>query len=163
MNPELALCAHFAGLAAGNAPPEIAHAFLFQDGPIDAIARCRTCGSHALLRLLDWAPPSFALRVYSLAGLRAEDAALYLRNLERGSCQVSRASAELDALIAAAGPSTRLLALDVARERVAASAALSASAGGEPGAWPARLPRESDARWFAALGLAKRASVEARE
>ena len=163
MNPELALCAHFAGLATGDAPPEIAHAFLFQDGPIDAIARCRACGSHALLRLLDWAPPSFALRVYSLAGLRAEDAALYLRNLERGSCQVSRASAELDALIAAAGPSTRVLALDIARERIVASGARAAGAGGEPGAWPARLPRESDARWFAALGLAKLAAAEVRE
>ena len=161
MNPDLALCPHFAGLAAGSPLPEIAHAFLFQDGPIDAIARCRSCGAHALLRLLDWAPARFSLRVYSLASLRAEDSALFLRNVERGSCQVSRASAELDALIAAAGPSTRLVALDLARERVAASAALPTSASGEPGAWPARLPRESDARWFTALGLEKRADVEA--
>jgi hypothetical protein len=158
MNPELSLCKHLSGLRAGDAPPELAHALLWQDGAIDAVVRCARCGAHALLRLLDWAPPHYALRVYSLAALRAEDSALFLRNLERGSCQVARAGAELDALVAAAGPSERLIALDLARDRVAASAPLPEAARGEPDAFPARLPREDDARWFAALGLEKRAA-----
>lgn len=155
MNPELALCAHLSALAPGDAPPEIAHAFLFQDGPIDAVARCHDCGAQALLRLLDWAPPRYALRIYALAALRADDSALFLRNLERGSCQVARAGAELAALIAAAGPNERLVALDLARERVAAAAALPRGSVCEPGDFPARLPRASDARWFAALGIEK--------
>ena len=155
MNPELALCAHFSALAAGDVSPEIAHAFLFQNGPIDAVVRCRDCGAHALLRLLDWAPPGYALRVYALAALRAEDTALFLRNLERGSCQVARASAELAALIAAAGPNERIAALDVAHERVVAAAVQPHGAIREPGDFPARLPRAQDARWFAALGIEK--------
>jgi hypothetical protein len=149
------LCAHLSGLAAGDTAPETVHAFLWQDGPIDAIARCRACGSHALLRLLDWAPPGFTLRVYALAALRAHDSALFLRNLERGSCQVSRADAELSALIAAGGANERLVAIDLARDRVAASAGLPSGESGEPAAFPARLPRGGDARWFAALGLEK--------
>lgn len=155
MDAELALCAHLAALAPGDAAPESAHAFLFQDGPIDAIVRCRSCGALALLRLLDWAPPAFSLRVYALAALRREDAALYLRDLARGSCQVSRASAELDALIAAAGRNERIFALDLARERVVAAAPLARGVASEPGEFPARLPRSADAHWFAALGLEK--------
>ncbi len=155
MSAAPSLCAHLAALAAGDATPEIAHAFLWQDGPIDAIARCRACGAHALLRLLDWAPPAFSLRVYTLAALRAEDGELFLRNLARGSCQVSRASAELNALVAAAGANERLVALDLAHERVAASAAPRPGESSEPAAFPERLPRDGDTRWFAALGLEK--------
>ncbi len=155
MSDALRLCAHLSGLAAGESTPEIVHAFLWQDGPIDAIARCRACGAHALLRLLDWAPPGFSLRVYALAALREQDGALFLRNLERGSCQVARASAELSALIAAAGANERLVALDLARDCVAASAGLPSGESGEPAAFPARLPRSGDARWFAALGIEK--------
>jgi hypothetical protein len=155
MGAELALCAHLASLASGEAAPEVSHAFLFQDGPIDAIVRCRACGAHALLRLLDWAPPTYSLRVYVLAPLRGEDVALYLRDVARGSCQVSRASAELAALIAAAGRNERLVALDLARERVAAGVPLARGIASEPGEFPARLPRSADAHWFAALGLEK--------
>jgi hypothetical protein len=156
-----ALCAHLSGLAPGDAAPEVAHAFAWQDGPVDAIARCRACGAPALLRLLDWAPPDFRLRVYALAALRAEDAALLLRDLARGSCQVSRAQAEVEALVHAAGPNERLVALDVARARVTASAPLPPGATGEPAAFPARLPRADDSRWFDALGLAKWAEERA--
>ncbi|HEU4427143.1 MAG TPA: hypothetical protein VFT98_00180 [Myxococcota bacterium] len=160
MNPELALCAHLSGLRAGDAAPPVAHALLWQDGAIDAVVRCARCGAHALLRLLDWAPPRFVQRIYSLAALRAEDSALLLRNLERGSCQVARAGAELDAFVAAAGPSERLIALGVAQGRVVASAPLPAGARGEPDAFPARLPRAEDERWFAALGLEKHGGGE---
>jgi hypothetical protein len=158
VNPDLALCAHLAALEAGADPPAVAHAFLFQDGPIDAVAACRVCGAHALLRMLDWNPPAFSLRVYVLAPLREADTALFLRNLERGSCQVSRASAELAALVAAAGANERLVALDLAQGRVVAAAALARGTASEPAEFPARLPRASDGRWFAALGLEKSAN-----
>ncbi|MBM4383296.1 MAG: hypothetical protein FJ091_07975 [Deltaproteobacteria bacterium] len=152
---DAALCAHLASLAPGAGMPEIAHAFLFQSGAIDAVVRCPECGAHALLRMLDWAPPAYTARVYSLAALREADVALYLRNLARGSCQVSRASAELDALVASAGACERLVALDVASERLIASAPLPQGLSGEPALFPARLPRANDERWFAALGLTK--------
>jgi hypothetical protein len=152
---DAALCAHLASLRPGAAMPELAHAFLFQNGAIDALMRCSACGAHALLRMLDWAPPAFTRRVYSLAALRDADVALYLRDLARGSCQVSRASAELDALVASAGACERLIALDVASERVIASARLPRGLSGEPASFPERLPHTSDVRWFAALGLDK--------
>jgi hypothetical protein len=141
----------------GDAAPELAHAFEFQNGAIDAIWRCRGCGAHALARLLDWAPPRFARRVYALAALAERDVALYLRDLARGSCDVRRAGAELDALCAAAGPTQALVALDVAAERVVAAAGAPAGTVLEPGPWPARLPAAADGRWFAALGLEKHA------
>ncbi|HEY8123706.1 MAG TPA: GNAT family N-acetyltransferase [Myxococcota bacterium] len=160
MNPELALCAHFARLAERDLPPEVAHAFLFQDGPIDAVVRCRDCGAHALLRLLDWAPADFSLRIFGLAALRAADSALFLRDLERGSCQVARAATELAALVAAAGPTGRIVAIDFARERVVASAPAPRGMRSEPDEFPARLPRADDERWFAALGLEKLTETE---
>lgn len=156
MNSDLALCSHLSALRLGDAAPELAYSFLWHDGAIDAIWRCRACGAHALARLLDWAPPHFTLRVYSLAALAAEDVALYLRDLARGSCDAARARAELDALCAAAGPSEWLVALDVAAERVVAASLMPAGVAREPGAWPARLPPVRDATWFAALGLEKR-------
>lgn len=155
MNPALSLCPHLAAPRAGDALPELAHAFLWQDGAIDAVWRCRACGAHALARLVDWAPPSFARRVYALAALAEADVALFLRDIARGSCDVRRASAELDALCAAAGPTDALVALDVATERVVAAGAPPLGARREPGPWPARLPAASDTTWFAALGLEK--------
>jgi ribosomal protein S18 acetylase RimI-like enzyme len=155
VNPELALCAHLAALRSDAPAPPTAHAFLFQDGPIDAIVRCDACGAHGLLRLVDWAPPDFKRRVYVLAALRADDTALYLRDLARGSCQVSRAEAELAALVAAAGPSQLLAAIDVASGRVLAASALAPGEARPVGAFPERLPRADDARWFERLGLAK--------
>jgi len=155
MNPELRLCEHLAQLRSEAFQPEIAHAFLFQDGPVDAIVRCDACEAHALLRLADWAPPDYAVRVYTLAPLRAEDGALFLRNLARGSCQVARAAAELDALVAAAGSVQLLLAIDVRRERVLAAGRPPSALARAPGAFPERLPRADDATWFDALGLDK--------
>jgi hypothetical protein len=159
VNPDLSLCGHLSALACGGAAPELAHAFLWQDGAIDAIWRCRECGEPALARLLDWAPPRFTLRVYSLAALAARDVTLYLRNVERGSCDASRARAELDALCAAAGRSERLVALDAALDRVVAAGPMPPGAAREPGVWPARLPGARDATWFAALGLEKHSGI----
>jgi ribosomal protein S18 acetylase RimI-like enzyme len=155
VNPDLRLCEHLARLTPRSPVPEVAHAFLFQDGPIDAIVRCAHCGAHALLRMLDWAPPDFAQRVYALAALDAGDGALYLRNLARGSCQASRASAETDALVAAAGPTQQIVAIDVARQRILAAGTPPARLAGEPSEYPARLPVTEDDRFFAVLGLEK--------
>jgi ribosomal protein S18 acetylase RimI-like enzyme len=162
VNPDLWLCEHLIRIAPRSHAPDVVHAFLFQNGPIDAVVRCGRCGAHALLRMVDWAPPDFRLRVYALAALREEDSALYLRNLARGSCQVSRASAELDALVSAAGPTQQLVALDLRRERVVAAGAPPKHLVGEPGAYPERLPATDDARWFEILGLDKLERVRPR-
>jgi ribosomal protein S18 acetylase RimI-like enzyme len=155
VNPELRLCDHLAHLRARAFQPEVVHAFLFQDGAVDAIVRCETCDAHALLRLADWAPPDYAVRVYTLAPLQREDCATFLRNLARGSCQVARAAAELDALVAAAGRVEQLFAVDVRRERILAAGRPPTALTVAPGPFPERLPPADDARWFEALGLDK--------
>ena len=154
MKPQ-GLCEHLRP-DAGARPFEIAHAWLFQDGPIDAIARCRTCGAQVLLRLVDWAPPVGRVRVYAAAAVDPDAVSLYLRDVARGSCDVRRAGAELDALWASAAPS-ELLAYDVGGERVLARGAAPADRRISGLDWPARLPPRGDAAWFEALGLAKEA------
>lgn len=160
MNPELDLCPHLARLSAYAFQPEVVHAFLFQDGVIDAIVQCPDCQSYALMRLVDWAPPEYALRIYALSALQRDDCALYLRNVARGSCQVSRASAELEALVAAAGPVQELFAVDTRREKVISSGRPTPELAREPGPFPEQLPAANDARWFEHLGLDKLAGLQ---
>jgi ribosomal protein S18 acetylase RimI-like enzyme len=159
VNPELKLCPHFSRLSAYDFQPDSVHTFLHQDGVIDAIVQCGECRAYALMRMLDWAPPEYALRVYGLSALGSEDCAIYLRNVARGSCQVSRASAELEALVAAAGPMQELLAVDTRREKVISSGRPTPELAREPGPFPERLPAQDDARWFEHLGLDKLARV----
>ncbi len=158
MNPELRLCEHLMRLRPHAFQPEIVHAFVFQNGVVDAIVTCE-CGSHALMRMTDWAPPDFTLRTYALSPLRNEDTALYLRNLERGSCQPTRASAELDALVAAAGPVQQIFAVDTRRERILAAGRPPQQLAREPGPFPQRLPSADDRAWFETLGLDKLGKV----
>ncbi len=155
MRLEITLCGHLAEAGPGARSFETVHALVWQDGPIDAIARCRECGAHALVSLVDWAPPRFALRVYSVAGVADRDVALYMRNAERGSCDVSRAAAELEALWACAGPPARLIAVDVRRDAIVASCEAPPEPFAAQRGWPERLPSPTDSRWFAALGLSK--------
>ena len=155
MNPDLRLCEHFAHLRAHAFQPDLAHTFLFQNGVIDAIVKCEECGAHALMQMIDWAPPEFALRVYGLSALSADDSALYLRNVARGSCQVARASAETEALVAAAGPVERIFAVDTRREKVISSGRPTPELALVAGSFPERLPPAQDVRWFEFLGLDK--------
>jgi ribosomal protein S18 acetylase RimI-like enzyme len=155
VNPELQLCPHFYRLRLHRFQPDVVHSFAFQSGVIDAIVRCKDCDAHALMRLADWAPPDYTLRVYTLAALRPEDSALYIRNTARGSCQISRINAEVEALVAAAGPVQVMFAADTRRERVIAAGRLPPHLAAEPGPFPERLPLTDDVRWFAILGMDK--------
>jgi len=116
MRAELALCPHLAAVAPGAAPFTLAPAEILEwDGaPVVAVARCAVCGACAWLERIEG--PSF-----SLAALRAEDAALYFRNVSRGSCDVARARAEREALAASAGPRERRVVLDAGGQRVVAA------------------------------------------
>jgi hypothetical protein len=159
MREALSLCAHLAALAPGDvlrapAPDEILE---WYDGAVDAVVRCAECGACGWLSLLDWnraRPP----RIYALAPLRAEDVALYVRNRARGSCDAARLRAELDALVASAGPFERLVALDPDSHRVLAAEPLAVSFTMPAGPFWERMPAPDDDRWFARLGLAKGAA-----
>jgi hypothetical protein len=159
MDPDVSLCRHLGTLEPGTAaftiaPGEIAG---WYDGPVEAIVRCVVCGAPGWIELLDWSRDR-AVRVFALAGLRERDAALYLRNAAKGSCDPKRGRAELEALAASAGPCERLFAWHAREERVLAAAppprrALPA------GEWTGRIPARDDAGWFVCLGLDKAAPV----
>jgi hypothetical protein len=155
-NAELALCAHLAALAPGAAPFTLAPEEILDwyDGPVEAVARCTTCGACGWLELLDW-DPRRRLRIYALAAIRAADVALYLRDRARGSCDVARARAELEALAASAAPCERLVALELPELRVVAVADAEPGLALPAGAWAERIPAPAASRWFARLGLAE--------
>lgn len=163
MDPGVSLCPHLGSLEAGAAaftiaPDEIVE---WYDGPAEAIVRCRACGAPAWAELLDWSRDR-AVRVFALAGLRERDAALYLRNASKGSCDPKRRCAELEALAAAAGPFERLFAWHAHDERVLAATPLPRLRTLPSGAWAERIPARDDAGWFACLGLDKAAPAERR-
>ena len=114
MRSDLALCAHLAAVAPGPAPFTLAPDEIIEwwDGPVASIVRCRSCGACGWLQLVDPDPGPGLLRRFTLAALRAEDVALYFRNRARGSCDVARAGAELEALAACAGPDERLVCMN---------------------------------------------------
>jgi hypothetical protein len=160
VDPDVSLCPHLGALEAGAAaftiaPDQIA---AWYDGPVEAIVRCAACRAPAWVELLDWSRDR-AVRVFALAGLRERDAALYLRNATKGSCDPKRGRAELEALAAAAGPFERLFAWHAREERVLAAAPLPQHPAVASGDWTERMPARDDARWFACLGLDKAAST----
>jgi hypothetical protein len=157
MRSDLALCAHLAASPPGRAPFTLAPGEIVEwwDGPVEAVVRCRTCGACGWLQLMD-RDPQQRLSVFALAALRCEDAALYFRNRTRGSCDVARARAELEALVASAGRFERLVAADPETAELAAVAAYPEGLVSAREPWPQRLPPAEDARWFAPLGFAKR-------
>ena len=158
MNADVSLCAH---LAAEDGAPAFAispeEVVAWQDGPVEAIVRCTVCAAPAWLELLDWSRDR-SMRVFALAGLRERDAALYLRNAGKGSCDPKRGRAELEALAAAAGPFERLVAWDAREERVLATVPFPSRRSVPPGGWTERLAAPEDATWFEYLGLDKAAA-----
>jgi hypothetical protein len=160
VDPDVSLCPHLRSLEPGAAALTIAPGEIVEwyDGPVEAIVRCRVCGAPGWVELLDWSRDR-AVRVFALAGLRERDAALYLRNATKGSCDPKRGRAELEALAASAGPFEVLFAWHAREERVLAAAPLPRRRALPPGDWPERIPAHDDASWFACLGLDKAAPV----
>jgi hypothetical protein len=133
-------------------PDEI---LLFDEGPVEGIARCNRCDAPGWIELIDCSPDR-TLRVFALAGLRAGDVAVYLRNAQKGSCDLTRRGAEAEALAASAGPFERLVAWHVPGARPLAAAVLPEPAALPLGEWRERLlATASDATWFVHLGLEK--------
>ena len=112
MRSDLALCSHLAAATAGAAPFTLAPDEIldWDDGPSEAVVRCKSCDGCGWLRLVE-RDSRGRLGVFALAAVRGEDVALYLRNRARGSCDAARARAELEALDACTGPCERLVTL----------------------------------------------------
>jgi hypothetical protein len=160
MRSDRALCPHLAAALPGRAPFTLAPGEIvaWQDGPLEAVVRCRSCDACGWLQLVDRNLQQ-ELRSFALAALRIDDVALYFHNRARGSCDVGRARAELEALAASAGPFELLVALNLdATELVAVAAyppelAEAVKAGDLPRiaelAWRGVAPRCAGAKWDA--------------
>ncbi len=92
--PHASLCAH---IVPGAAPFAIELVLDEAGGPTDAVVRCRHCGEHWLLEMLDWRSRERLMRVSPLNAARVTT---LLANLERGSCDNGRAAAEVASAIA---------------------------------------------------------------
>lgn len=156
MNPNVRLCSHLAGPDLTEVVIDPAGVFVWQDGPITAIAECPRCDGIGLLDMLDWGARG-RVRIYALSALEREPLALYRRNTTKGSCDVARFQHETEALLSLAGPVERLIAVDADRHRVLASASPPAGFSVPSGTWHERLPGQDDDRWFTVLGLEKQA------
>ena len=157
MNPDLSLCPHLRAdtlAALGIDPADVLEWF---DGPVSAVARCERGDGLGLLALLDWSC-SHRVRIYALAAIDAAALALFRRNRERGSCDLSRADRETEAFFASAGPVERVIALDADRNAVLATAPRPAGLFLPVAPWRERLPPETDTAWFETLGIDKSAS-----
>jgi hypothetical protein len=113
-------------------------------GFTDALTHCRACGRTYLLEMLDWRGSTRLFRVRSPS---AAHAAQLTRDLDRGSCDIQRAQAEVSHLLTSNPFLDTLLALDlsvpVVRELIAVNPQTL------PGASWRDLP--CDGSWFAQL------------
>jgi len=114
MIEQQALCEH---LRPGTWPLSIRLVLDDHLGPTDFLADCAECGRTWLLEMLDWRDP---LRLLRLAALPADHAARLIRDLERGSCDPARATAELQYVRSSAAPLPWLLLMDVGGPRIEA-------------------------------------------
>ena len=156
MNPAVALCPHLRADDLAQLSIDPARVLEWWGGPVSAVARCDRCDGHGLLEMIDWSR-SQRVRIYALAAIEAAAVALFLRNRERGSCDLSRADREVEALFASAGAVERVVALDVDRNVVLATAPRPEGLFLPAAPWRERLLPEADATWFARLGIEKSA------
>ena len=82
------LCSH---LIPGPYPFEAVLVLDDHLGPTDWLVRCSSCAATYLLEMLDWDEPR---RLYRLRAPAGASVAGLLRDLERGSCDLNRATAE---------------------------------------------------------------------
>lgn len=148
---DLAICEHLCS-SFSIGPDDVIE---WYDGPITAALRCSRCDSCALLECLDWSD-STRIRVFAMRPVARADLALYLRNRQRGTCDPSRADAELHAFLCAAGRPSRIVAFDVDAGTQLANRPFPAGETVPQEPWPGRIPAQDDQRWFTFAGVPKR-------
>ena len=114
-------------------------------GPTDWLVRCKRCGVPYLLEMLDWAD---ALRLYRLRLPDKAAANGLMRDLERGSCDLNRASAQAQHFSLSSTTLPLLVLLDM---KAGSLLSVSNTPSGEtlPAASWRELP--CDGRWIAPL------------
>jgi hypothetical protein len=93
-DPKAAPCSHLASAAPGSAPFTLVRILDEVGGVADAIVRCSVCEQAYLVELLDWSGPAKLTRRYRVSLVDEALLARFLKNLDRGSCDIKRAPAE---------------------------------------------------------------------
>lgn len=112
MTCEPTLCAH---LQPGTWPLRVELVLDDHLGPTDALLACRHCERVYLLEMLDWRDRQRVMRVAVMDGA---EAARLIRDLTRGSCDVSRAGAELQHAVSRTRFAPWLLLIDPSGPRI---------------------------------------------
>ncbi len=112
-DPGAKICDHLAAAQPGDTPLVVDVALDDAGGMTDALVRCSACDASYLIELLSWRGPKFGLRTFRLSTVCEADAALYRRDIARGSCDLNRADAERTALEQQARLSSCIIELDV--------------------------------------------------
>jgi len=87
-------CTHVANAVPGSTPLTIVRVLDEVGGVTDAIVRCKDCAAAYLIELLDWSGPAKLTRTYRVSLVDEALLARFLKNLDRGSCDIRRAPAE---------------------------------------------------------------------
>ena len=112
-NPEISeLCEH---IGAGGYPFRVDLVMDDHLGLTDGLVSCRHCQRPYLLEMLDWADND---RLYRISPLGDDHAQRLIRDLQRGSCDVQRAGAEVQHLKTASAFAPYLLLVDMGGPRI---------------------------------------------
>ncbi|MEZ5560075.1 MAG: hypothetical protein R3E86_16205 [Pseudomonadales bacterium] len=114
MNQPGTICEH---LTPGGWPFSTELVIDEQLGMTDGIVRCLRCGTHYLLEMLDWHGNE---RLFRVSVVAADDAVRLLHDLTRGSCDLTRAGAEVRSLQTQTSFSPWLLRVDTRGPRIGA-------------------------------------------
>jgi hypothetical protein len=93
-DPSAAPCTHLLHAEPDSTPFTLVRILDEVGGVADAIVRCRTCEQAYLIELLDWSGPSKTIRQFRVSLVDEALLARFLKNLDRGSCDIKRAPAE---------------------------------------------------------------------
>ncbi|MDA0273269.1 MAG: hypothetical protein O3C68_08455 [Proteobacteria bacterium] len=78
-------------------------------GPTQALIHCEDCGQPALLHLVTWRGSALAERIYAIRLVDAPIRDIYLANINRDYCDLTRKTSETEALIGACDQNARLV------------------------------------------------------
>ncbi len=101
-SPSESLCRHVAESAPGARPFAVDLVLEERGGLTEALVHCRRCDAAYLITAIAERGPRLTHRTFAIASVPRGVAAAFRRDIERGSCDVSRAGAEREAVVAQA-------------------------------------------------------------
>jgi hypothetical protein len=107
------LCRHVAASAPGARPFVVDLVLDERNGPTEMLVHCAGCDAAYLLTGIAERGPRLTLRTFEVASVPRSVAAAFRRDIARGSCDVSRAGAEREAVVAQAVPLGEQIDLDI--------------------------------------------------